>query len=641
MDKGSIYDDFLKSLRVGFTNAATYSKDHPLFLKSIEALKIKTDAILTRTDPLEIGITPDSLVFHDQTLSEERLYEEVVDFFHSRKVKSVKFMTDVTNKELTDFLLSSSLSPKEIIAQGGLKNILEDLGITNIIATDLDYSQLLKDKGQEVKDVWAHLLNSSFEKKDFSRLAQLIESFKDIIKGLSIKELLDNEQILKAVDNILKYLESKDKAKFLGYSKELAKLILRSNFTPDDAVVDKLKILVRGLGANELSDILLKHLESNNRINPLGFNLLAKLFGKEDHQAAATLLGDKILKNEGIKSNSKFADRIKELVSLPNSSSVLEVYSKNLMSILQNISLGSGLAFDLKHLGDNYYLTLLELLYLERNLENIELILNIILKDFSKVVMANDLTYLKRLSEIIVKKKDQIPEHAFKQIDEKISIFAEKYLFSDLKQPDIKYLISLITQSKFGHSFYLDVIFKEQKISAGILQLFFKLFPDKLDIFCQSLFKKSFSINFIKTMLESLSGTESSLSTEVCKRIFYSSKGIIKYQALVMMKKLPIDKNFILSILKKGSFNERQEAVAIAIQRPELRESIAKELLSLSNPLGLNSRLISENLKIVNNNFFIESKSYLDNLSRYKFFWNRSIRNNSKQILKKHNESKN
>jgi len=182
IEKHEIHDNFLKSFRISLTNTSVYSKDHPLFIKSVDNLRKDIDSLLRLLNPLRMGIVPDALVFGEVCLKGVRLYQEIAGFFHQRKVKTITFKEGVCNEELIQFFVSAHLTPKEILLKGGLGNILKEVNLGYISVEDLDYSQFLKDDGEENSDIWLYLLRKTVGEDDIGKLDILANDFKKILK---------------------------------------------------------------------------------------------------------------------------------------------------------------------------------------------------------------------------------------------------------------------------------------------------------------------------------------------------------------------------------------------------------------------------------------------------------------------------
>ena len=158
MEKAEVLEEFFKSLKTALNTSAIYFKEHPMFLTCVENLHHKLYDIFNFYNPFNIGITPQSLFIDGKYLEKNRLYVELAQFLHYRKVKNVFMEEGVTVQELIDFLSATSLPPKDIFKKGGLSVLLNTMAVSHISIEELDYSELLKGDSQVVKDIWIPLL---------------------------------------------------------------------------------------------------------------------------------------------------------------------------------------------------------------------------------------------------------------------------------------------------------------------------------------------------------------------------------------------------------------------------------------------------------------------------------------------------
>jgi hypothetical protein len=135
-------------------------------------------------------------------------------------------------------------------------------------------------------------------------------------------------------------------------------------------------------------------------------------------------------------------------------------------------------------------------------------------------------------------------------------------------------------------------------------------------------------------VLKGLEGVDSRETTEIIKKIFYSSNNIIKLEALKTMKTLPTyDDKFLFSILDKESFLLKKEALLILDKSPADRKKALDMLLSVPSPPGKKNKLLLENIRVAGEAGIKEAKGYLIFLSRRHFIWNRSIRRQAREVL--------
>jgi len=636
--KNETYDDFLKSFRIAMTNASVYFKGHPLFVKSIDNLRNRISELLIRINPLRMGITPDSLLFGKDCLKESRLYEEIATFFHHRKVKTVTFREGINNEELIYFLDSVNLSSKDILFKGGLSNILEEASLRCITVEDLDYSQLLKDEGEEYGDIWLFLLKKSLKKDDSKRINALTNDFKKVLKKLRIQDLVENKEVRESISELFAYLKYKVADKFSQCSKELTKSVLKDGDQLDESQIEKFKDLLKDVDTKGISDALLEQFQDSDEINPLSVNLFSELLDRDKREGVAIFLTERLEKEDQLKKDPKVVSGIKELFSSSDfSSHESKIYYDNLSAILADTTLGEGLHFDRDQVVENYRFVLLDLFVLELSSQRLEAVLDAILGQLDKALGASDLEYLESFKKALAKKKEAIDfKSIFTTANKKISAFVEEAIFNESYALDLGFLMDIIDSSSREVGFYLDKIFKERRVSSYILKLFFKLFPDQLPLFCSNLDKAASDIRFVEELMKSLTSIGSDLSLEILKHIFSSANNFVKIKVLEKMEELGIgDKGFLFSVINKGEFLQRKQALSFLIKSQPSRSKAAQMLLAIPNPFGLKSKIIEENLRLVGEVPFPEAKTCLTVLSKYRFFWNRKIRIKAKEILKK------
>ncbi len=638
VDKNETYDDFLTNFRIALTNTSVYFKEHPLFVKSVDNLRKDINKLLLSINPLRIGIAPDSLLLGKEYLKGARLYEEIATFLHHRKVKTVTFKEGINNEELISFLVSTNLSPKDILLKYGLDNILKEAHLRYITVEDLDYSQLLKDEGEEYSDIWLFLLRKSLKQGDFDKIGVLTNDFKKVLKKLRIEDLVENKGVKESISELLTYLKDKDADKFSQCSKELTKSVLKNGDQLDEGQVEKLKNLLKDMAAKDISNVLLEQLQGGEKIDSLSLNLFSKLIGRDKREGVAVFLTEKLEQEEQLKKDPKVISGIKELISSPDfSSHESKIYYDNLSAILEDITLGDGLHFNRNQVVENYRFILLDLFVLELSSKRLESVITVLLSELDKALKANDLKYVESFKKALANKEKTTDfKSTFAGVNKEISAFAEKAIFNEGYTLDLGFLIDRVDSSSMGASFYLDKIFKEGKVSPSILKLFFKLFSGQLYLFCAELDKTTADLRFVEEIMKNLTTVEPSLSVEILKHIFSSANNFVKIKVLEKMAELDLgDEGFLFSIIDEGGFLQRKQVLSLLVKSPSSRSKIAQMLLDIPNPFGLKGKVIEENLRLVDEVPFPEAKAYLAALSKYRFFWNRKIRIKANKILKK------
>ena len=637
MDKKGIYDSFLKSLRIALANTSVYSKDHPLFIKSVDNLRIDINKLCAVISPLRMGIIPDFLIFGKEPLKGVRLYEEIAIFFHQRKVKAVAFKQGVDNKELINFLINANLAPKDILLNGGLDHILKELSSRFITVEDLDYSKLLKDDGQEDSDIWLYLLRKTLDEDEVDKLDILSNDFEKVLKKLRLQDLVENHVVRKSIKELLCYFKDKDIDKFSECSKKLTKTVLKDGGQLNQDQLDKFKELMEDIEVKDISDVLLDKFQEEEGIDPLTVSLFSKLIDKDKRKEVTISLIDELKKDQQLKREPNVIPGIKDLLTSSEfSKDEAKNYHDDLIAILDNIKLGDGLYFDRKKINNDYHLILLDIFVMELSSERVEAILNIILDKLKKAIKVNNLGYIENFKKALEKKKLETFEFefAFERANKELHNFVEKIIFKEDCLDNITFLIDDLKKSNLGINFYFDEIFKEEKINQNILKLFFKFFPEQLSSFCENISKKKFDMKFIENIIKNLDKVEETVNLRILKYIFPMVNDLLKLKVLDRMGKLNIkDEMFLFSVFNKGNFLQRKHALLLLANDSSLRDRIAQMLLGIRNLFGFKTSIIKDNLNLINEVPFPEAKAYLIALSKYRFFWNKDIRLKAKEIL--------
>ena len=639
MDKIKVYDDFLKSLRVALTNSSVYFKEHPILAKSIQELKEHLGRIFSLISPLKIGIAPNYLMFGEERLEDKKIYSGIIDFFHRRKIKKIEISQGVSAEELLIFLTSLNLSLKDILAKGGLENILKTEGVSHITVETLDYSQFLESEGQESKDIWLYLLDDGLKRQDGEKISQLTSKFAKNLDKFDAQELVEDEEKNAIIQKLLVYLKDKDKSKFSDYSKRLAKSILKTKELPSEVDLKKLKEYLSSLDRDDFSDILLEQFAKEDPQESLNLALFSKLISSGEHEGIASSMSTRLEQDESLRSNPQVASRIKELFSLKDSPHVAQAYQRNLFSMLEDISLGEGSSFDHDQLMSNYSLILLELFSQEASKKRIEVVLQAIFKEVKKAIDAKNIKYAKSFIDIFDKKRKEFTslDSIFIARELEFNNFIEDVVLAHHDPSAFAEFLGRIEVSSKEPNDYLDKIFGQNIINPYILGLFFKFFSQEESLFYEGLDKKISSVAFIEKIIKCLKEINSKRSLETFKHIFPLSNNFVKIEVLKAMEDISFcDELFLFSILKKGDYLQRKHAFMMLVKNPKTRKEAAKLLLAIPNPFGLRTRVIEENLRIINENLFIEAKEYLVKLTKYKYFWNSSLRREAKKIIRKY-----
>jgi hypothetical protein len=636
MDKDQALEEFFKTLKKTFNITCLFSKDHPSFVKAIKDFKNTVSSTFGFLNPLRIGVTPDSFLVQTKYFS-GLMYKDLAKMLHLRRVKSVEIRPGVTVEELVIFFHRISMHPKEIMADGGLVNILDREKITHISVEELDYSQLLKGSGSEYKDIWVYLLQEAVEKDDSAKANALADNFDKIVQHFRIKDLLENEKLKENIHRFISYLKDKSKDKFLQCTKEMASAILKDKEILSEADIERIRVFFKDLSEADFADILSQDLLTDEGFDSLSFGLFSKILDEEKHKNIASATA-KVLKDKSFRDNRRVVKNIQKLLSAPESSTVSRVYQNALSSFLNDISFGDRITLDPELTYTNYHSVLLNLFYEEKDRERLITILEKLTLELVTIFRKKDLGYLKFLLEAINKKRlqDASTAYLFEGLENLIYNLVEDAMCQEDTPGDLQFFIDNMQKSTLGLDLYLGRIFNENKVNSNCLKLFLKFFSQELPVFFQNLEKKNQDMGFLIRIIESLSSVSDPRALDVLKHIYSFSNNFIKIEVLQAMQKLPqYDSGFLLSILRNADFSFKKEALLILRKEQESRKRALETLFSIKSPWGTKNDIILQSILVVEQIELKEARDYLTAISKKHFFWNRNIKKEALRVLKK------
>ncbi|MFO8053271.1 MAG: hypothetical protein R6U54_04890 [Candidatus Omnitrophota bacterium] len=625
-----IYQDFVKIFKVALTNCSVYFPQHPIFSQSVKHFEEKINLLMQDKAFLSIKVKLEALIIDERNLEEKNLYKDLANFFHRRKIKSIKIKKEITTQELSKFLVNVSSSEKNILSKGGIKKILKEEQVENVEIDELDYSQLIKGEGKEIKNIWSYLLSSEDTQDSGKAVSNgFIDKFKETTEKYGVKDILKDKKLSKQLLDLLKKIENKDD--FKKAIESLVQSILADKGL--DKITDKeqFKSLFSKLDPQDLANFLSKFLQSDKSFNPASFRLFSTLISADSHKATADKLSKQIQKDK-----TKFnMDKIKNLFGSFDDKSIAPIYQKKL-SLTNFIAVGTKeFSFDYNHLHQNYRLILLDLFFYETNLSRLSLILEKILSEIEGDFFKN-IEFINKFAKIYIKKPTKVELKKLNDIIKKIWSQAERNTFEIEDFRKLIFLTKVLDSTTLDASFYLEKI-EKRKFNPLVLRLFFKFFPQELDKLYTKIKNKRNDFDFLQNIIQDLKQSNHFLSLDIFKRLFDLAPFSVKIDILEIAKKYPqCDQNFILPLVSNQNFYLRKKSVEVATKFTQLHKQVAQRLLSISNYFGFNSKVILENLEIINQNYIPQAKPFLYKLTKMKFFWNRQIREKAKQVLENH-----
>mgnify|MGYP001240426254 CR=1 FL=1 len=645
MVKEEALNEFLKGLRIVLSNASAYPKEHPYFVESLGIFKKKTEELFSFLNPAKIGVTPDSLSIEGKYFGKTALYVDLAALLHLRKIKSVEFRQGVSERELLDFLSAISTPLKDVLRKGGVRNILGEGECPHISIEELDYSELLHDTGDEVKDIWVYLLKSAVQNIDMRKVDTLTKNFERVVKRFKARDLYEDPELRQNLHNFLSFLKGAAKEKFLSCSKELLRVFLRNSDVSSAEELEKIKILFQDMTNDDLTNTLIDSISQDEDFNNLSFSVFTRLFDQDRHGQVAVDLEQKLRSSETLQNNPRVRKKVKEIFSLSDDSYILPVYRQALDWIYKDIETAPQGSLERDLLQAQYRFLLRNLLSGENDPKTLPLISERLLKELDSILKERDTAYLKSLSELMDKKSKEgaAQDPSLEEAQKRISAFVENMVFEKGNPGEMEAFMDTLTRSSLGLEYYLNMIFKEKRVNPYILRLMLKLFPGELDFFYENLEKAKSDMDLMVAVVKSLEKTDFPAALEPLKKIFGFSNIIVKEEVLNAMRGMVNqDADFLFPVLQEQNLSLRKKAFLILSRLDAERKRALEALFSLPSAFGRNNDLIMENISIVEEEggaSLKEAEVALTALSQRRFFWNGKVRKKAEEALKKTNAS--
>jgi len=634
VNKDEIIEDFFRSLRVALTNAFSYPKDHPYFIKSVESFKVKLDTLLAALNPFRIGITSSGLVVEGKTLNRAGFYDELARLLHQRKIKSIEILAGFELNELLRFLCVVSLSQKEIFKSGGLGVILEKEKLTHFKIQELDYSAFLHGEGQECTDIWGYMLKDAVYSGDAVKMDQLADSFGSLIKKVNDKEFFEEEGVSSEVSDFLVSLRNKNKEKFDKCLNDVFIWLLRNKKTLSQDKLDKLKPVFNNLDENEFTKLLKEGFLQEDNFDSLSLQLFSRISEQKETARITEDFFNNMDQSPELKDNPVVVKKIRNLLSNSHDDQMSAVYRNTLDSLVRNISFSGKLFFDHQELKENYRYIVLSVLATDLNPETVQQASAILERGLPEIFEDNDIPFLKDFWEVLTKKEGE-GLGACGEIKKKISSYAEDIILGPGLASGQELLAGMVIYPEKGSGVYLDKIFSPGRADSHVLDLFLRLFPGDLGIFYSRVEQSLQDTEFLAGLIDALSESENEAVPEILKYIYSRANELVKIESLKVMSKFKkIDADFLFRQLNTDSFPLRKELVSVLILDERIKKNIPGILFKIPGFFGSANPLLMENMQIAFDLHFVESAGLIKELSRRRFFWNAQLRKKAARVLK-------
>lgn len=639
MSKEESLKDFLNTLKISFKNASMYGVEHPAFSESVNRLKEKSDKMFEFIIPISIGFTSRSVFFDGASWEKLQLYQEIARIFHFRKLKRIEINEGVDISELVHFISKISTSPKDIIKNGGPNNLLDKEELPHITFEELDYSELLKGTGEEIKDIWVILLQEALETQNEEKIQELADSFEKVIKAFETEDIVESSELIETLSGFFTQLEKIDSKKYRECAKEFVQTMMRNRKSISEEGIKNLQKIASKFREKDMAATCWEEILTDDSFDSLNFNIFTKLVEKEKHEGVAHFIANIFRKNESLQSNPKVTAKMEELLSESSSPMISEIYRNTLATLLKEVTFQEEQSLQDDTLSTNYRFILINLIEREEDRGELVMLLQKFLGEWESLTEKKDYECLKAIYDTVKGKTEILSqESVYKELETHIIGFIEKEILKGELSYYFDYFINTFQRSTLDVNVYLEKIFTDGNITPYTLGAFFKFFKEYLFYFNINLEQYSSDSQLIKKMIDSLRLIDSTISLVTLKNIYPLGDRRVKIEVLLAMQNLTeYDTKFLLPILKEKDLRLKAEAFVILIKDKDNRENILKKLLSIPSPFGIKNKSLLENIRIIEQKEVKEAQPYLQSLSERRNFWNRKIRAQTKRILERWN----
>jgi len=629
--------DFLKVLKVTFKMATIYRLEHPSFANTVSDFMAKLESIFIFLNPLSIGFTPHSLFIDGRFWENEKTYIQLAQLFHFRKIKKLEIRQGITLGELTRFSAKITLPVREFIREGGARNILKKEQIVHIAAEELDYAQLLRGEGEEIKDIWPYLLMEAVEEEDPEKIEQMAESFEKVAGKFNTEDLIQNEELQKSFVKFFRYLKETAEEKHRVCAKHLLRSVMAGKKTPVEAKFESLKLLISDMKEEDLASTVWEEIISNDKFDSLSFSVFSRIISKEKHKKVSTSLRDLFHSDEPRNRRPEVERKLRLLLSGTSGQALSEIYRQTLSGLLTEISFEKKMTFDHRLLQRNYRYLLLNLLVGDLQDDEAEKRLGRVAEEWEGIVEEGNLEFLKRLLEVLDGKEPSLAGRpAFEKVKNALAQHVESRILQGESRPGLDYFIDHLRERAFDQWAYLDKIFTDKTVTPTLLRACFGFFPATLSDFFARLKTKASDSRLLERIIDSLKSIDTPVSLAALKSIYALGDTQVKLQAVKAMHSLTeIDEPFLFAVLEAKNIQLKGEAMVLLARHERAKHVALAKLLSLQSPYGIRNGKLIKHIRLVEEKNLRDAGRFLESLSLRGSFWNRRVRQEAFRVLEK------
>ncbi len=632
--------DFLKILRLAFKMATIYNRDHPAFKRTVDELMASLEKVFKVVSPLTIGFSQNSLLIGEQFLASDKTTAELARLFHFRKIKRLEIYHGIQAQELLRFISLLTRPVQEIIRQGGVPALLRQETFAHIRLEVLDYSQLLRGEGDEIKDIWPYLLLEAVTENDRNKMDQLAETFERVVGWFNSEDLVQNEELHRNLIHFFHHLRDTAREKYSRCARELLKSLMAARKLPAESRLESLKQVISSLNEQDLASTLWEEVIGNEKFDSMSFSVFTRIIDREKHRTISTNLKELFCRDEPRNRRAEVEKKLKSLLYGTSGQLLTDIYRQTLASLLTEISFEKQITFDHRQLRRNYRFILLNLLSREEQKETALLRLGRILEEWATITEEKDLEFLRALLTVLKEKASLLAgEPDYEKILSSLSAEVEEAVLRGETCPELDDLIVRLPASSHGPDVYLNRIFVEKQVTAHLLKAFFRFFNDSLPVFLDRVERRAADSLLLERIVAGLRTVNLPVSLTVLKKIFLVADQNVRLQVLRAMQNLSeFDEGFLFPILSSRDRQLKAEALALLMRYERTRHVAFIRLFNLPSPYGIRNRKLIQHIQMVEEKNLREARPFLMKLARRRDFWNRRVREEARRVLEKWDE---
>ncbi|MCX7973481.1 MAG: hypothetical protein N3B16_03170 [Candidatus Aminicenantes bacterium] len=634
-------NEFLRYFRLSLKRFLLYPEDHPSHGAFLLDFKDKLDLLLSSGKSFWLGVTSKSLRLEDGTWLTDKVHEELAKYLHNRRIQGLEFQPGLTEEELNNFLRFLTLSPKELLDRGAKPPSLEEPKFIHIKITWLDYSSLLSEEGEEIKEIWSYLLEQNLKNRKVEEIKQAASILIKALSKFSIKELATDEKEWSRWLDFYSLLKEKDTRLFKSAVMALIKNLLSH---PEQMASPSQEEKFQGLFENFDEEILAACLAEIFRDDPAfdssHLYLWFKLTRNKKHGLIATLIERNLETKLSQWPSSFLKDKFTRLIQGYSINPYPMPYYQAFLSLLRKVPEETQRQLDRSNLWKHELSLHFLLLRQEKKPERLFDSFNFLNRNLSRLMETEDFSQLKEFYEGMIERHNLLAGHEdYWPTLKRLTAFVEEKILKEEYFPEQEYFVANLKRSALGLNFYLQSIFGEGRISPAILKLFFRFFLDHLFYFDLNLDEKAKDKVFLEKMILALAEVDLPASFVTLKNIFNFSDSELRRKVLWAMQRLSMfDDAFLWPHLLERPLSWQREALLWLRKRPASLEKALKMLLGQPSPFGLRNKRLLEAARMVGEIGLKEALPYLRLLVNRPFIWNRKLRREVRQILESLNE---